>query len=286
MCLAHRELRESHCLGSGSDCGDYYEPGQIHDQTLNVTELRALISYGFTRALGVELQVPVRMTNTGIVFRDLGGRPITPEYANIHHRNETLFGLGDIWLRGRGSIEVLGVRASALVGASLPVGKTEEDPFELGRLGLEHQHLQFGTGTVDPVLGVDLSWQSPWVQVQGYAQAHLILYRNHHGYQAGNRYGGGLVASAAVTPWLRLGVSADLIRDEPERWQGEVQQDGNLGRTDLLLGAAASLRLDQLELTVGFKVPAYIGIVMSEAEPGEVTYPGILTVGVRRRFSF
>jgi hypothetical protein len=30
---------------------------------------------------------------------------------------------------------------------SLPIGKTEENPFELGDRGLSHQHIQFGSGT-------------------------------------------------------------------------------------------------------------------------------------------
>lgn len=281
-----RVVHESHCPDIGPVCEEHDEPPQIHDQALNVAELRAVLGYSFTSVFGVELQLPVRMTDVGIVFRDLEGHPIAAEYGNIHHRNETLYGLGDIWLRGRGSVQLFGLRASALLGLSLPSGRTEEDPFELGRRGLEHQHLQFGTGTVDPVLGVDLSWRSRWVRVSAYAQTHLILYENRHGYQAGHRYSGGLLAETGITGWLRLAVGVDLVREEPERWQGEVQQDGNLGRTDVLIGAAATLRLERVELTVGLKVPAYVGIVMSETEPGEVTYPGIVTVALQRDFLF
>ena len=60
-------------------------------------------------------------------------RPIEVPGADIHHRNETLQRPSDPWLlahaaRGAGPF-MLSLRA----GVTLPLGRTEEDPFELGR---------------------------------------------------------------------------------------------------------------------------------------------------------
>jgi hypothetical protein len=39
-------------------------------------------------------------------------------------------------------------------GVTVPLGRTEPNPFTLGDLGLPHEHIQFGTGTWDPVVGL------------------------------------------------------------------------------------------------------------------------------------
>jgi hypothetical protein len=43
-----------------------------------------------------EAQIPIRVVNTTIQFRRLGGTAFDPDYQNIHHRNETLFGFADL----------------------------------------------------------------------------------------------------------------------------------------------------------------------------------------------
>lgn len=279
-----RVVHESHCPDIGPICDERDEPAQLHDQTLNIAELRAIVAYAWSSALSFETEIPVKAIDTGIIFRRLDGTPFVPDYGNIHHRNETLAGIGDIWLSARGSIELLGLRWSGLAGVTLPTGKTEEDPFALGEHGLEHQHLQFGTGTFDPLLGVNVTWFGGAARFDVYGTAQLSLYRNNHGYQAGNKLSFGFNGGVNVVPWLELAVTADLIHEQPERWQGEVQQDGNLGRTDVLLGGAVTARFEGFELTIGFRVPAFIRIVTGEHEHGEVTYPGILSLAISRTF--
>jgi hypothetical protein len=279
-------VHESRCPEIGPICQERDEPPQLHDQVLNVAELRALIEYGFTRTFGIEAQIPIRMVDTGIVYRRLGGMPFEPDYGNIHHRDETLFGFSDPWLRGRASFLLMDLVTTFYAGVSLPLGKVEKDPFQLGEAGVEHQHVQFGTGTVDPVLSVSLSHRVGAIDGTMHAHAKLVLYENRHGFRAGNRYGAGLIATADLWDWLRIGLTADLANEQPDRWQGEIHQDGNLGRTDLLLGAAATLFVGGIQLDLAFKVPAFVRILMHEAEPGEVTYPGIFSLSVGKGFAF
>jgi hypothetical protein len=76
---------------------------------------------------------------------------------NIHHRDETYRGFSDFSLRfshtrhgiWRGDDHFI-----ALLGTSIPMGKTEDDPFKLGDAGLKHLHIQFGTGTFNPLAEV------------------------------------------------------------------------------------------------------------------------------------
>ena len=76
---------------------------------------------------------------------------------NIHHRDETYRGISDFSLRfshTRHGILRGGDHFIALLGTSIPMGKTEDDPFKLGDAGLKHLHIQFGTGTFNPLAEV------------------------------------------------------------------------------------------------------------------------------------
>lgn len=72
----------------------------------------------------------------------------------IHHRNETYTGFADAdmfvghYLRGAFKENDF---LMARIGSTIPFGQTEENPWPLGEQGLEHQHIQFGTGTFNPV---------------------------------------------------------------------------------------------------------------------------------------
>ncbi len=75
--------------------------------------------------------------------------------GNIHHRTETYRGLSDLMLLATYDKQALFRAGDSLkisAGTTLPTGKTEENPFELGDKGREHLHIQFGTGTFDPLL--------------------------------------------------------------------------------------------------------------------------------------
>jgi hypothetical protein len=279
-------VHESHCPDIGLICLERNEPPQIHDQTLYVGELRVILDYAFTDNWAIEAQIPLKLTDTSIVYRRLDGTVITPAYGNIHHRNETLYGFGDPWLSARAAFAIGSIGLSAKAGITLPLGRTEEDPFALGRVGIEHQHLQFGTGTVNPVLSLGAAHRTGPIEVAATFEALFVLYENTHGYRAGHRFFGGLLASLDLFDWLTLSLGADLANEQPERWGGEVQTDGSLGRTDLLLGGGATVRVLDLDITLSVRIPAYVHIIMHEDEPGEVSYPGLFSIAIGRVFSF
>ena len=77
-----------------------------------------------------------------------------------HHRNETYTGLrdADVFLGYRkvGFLKETDFLMSR-IGTTIPFGKTEEDPWKLGDAGLEHLHIQFGTGTFNPIADIHYS---------------------------------------------------------------------------------------------------------------------------------
>lgn len=107
--------------------------------------------------------------------------------GQIHHRTESYDGFGDVevtvgWRNYGMFIDEDTLRIG--FGLALPTGATEADPWVLGHAGEEHLHIQFGNGTVDPVLdfyyGVPLD--DAWA-VSVFGKVRTPLYANSDGYR-------------------------------------------------------------------------------------------------------
>ncbi|MBX5481289.1 MAG: thioredoxin family protein [Myxococcaceae bacterium] len=234
----------SECPDIGPICEVRDEPPQYHHTTLWMTELRLLAEYGLGHGWAVQGQIPLRLVDTRTRFTDLDGAPLALDYESIHHRDETLVRFGDVQLFAHGATRLAGFQLSARLGVNLPTGIVHEDPYELGHEGKPHQHLQFGTGTFDPILGVDASRQLGPFTLAAFAQGHVPLYQGPRGYQAGGRFYGGL--SASLGGWLPQGMvarfSASGLHELAERWHGVVPtDDGNQGRTGLYVGPGITI---------------------------------------------
>lgn len=282
--LTTRVVHPEYCPEIGPICAERAEPPQQHDQRFYIAELRPVVAVGILDELAVELQLPLRVVNTDITFRRLDDSAFEPDYQNIHHRDETLYGIADPWLLARSTVGLGPAVLTGRAGLGLPLGSTEEDPFARARAGLAHQHIQLGSGTFHPVLALDAELPLGDARLALYGQSVLFLYENGRGYRPGNRYLAGTSADLALVAELRGGVSVDLLNEQAERWNGEVQQDGNVGRTDLLLGGNVSYRLSDVTLSLSLKVPVYQHFLEHEGEPGQLTYPAIVALAAQTRF--
>ena len=279
-----RVVHSETCPDIGPICDTRDEPPQLHDQRFDIAEVRLTLSYGLWRWLGVELQAPLRVSHTSVEYQRLDGTEFTPDYPLIHHRNETLLGPGDPWLLARAERRVGPVELTAKAGVSLPLGSTEPNPFRLGEMGLEHQHIQLGAGTVAPIAHISaaLPLGADW-RLLGHGQAQLFLAENQHGYRPGHRFN---VGAGARRAFGKLGLSSevDVVVERPERWDGVILQDGNLGRTDVLFGAAVTYAFGRYALGLGLKVPVYQDIVTAGDEGGQLSYPAIVDLSFEGSF--
>jgi thiol-disulfide isomerase/thioredoxin len=241
-----------------------------HDQRLTLLDTRLVAELGVVHDVAVGAMLPWRAVRAGIRYLDASGQAVALETPSIHHRDETLSGLGDPWLwirygRGFGRFTV-GVRA----GVTVPLGRTEEDPFELGARGLDHQHVQLGTGTWDPIVGLEAShaWKS--VSLYAWVVTQQVLYENRRGYRAGNRYAGALMARSALgTETIEAHAGLEVQVEAAERWRGLVPtDDGNQGRESWSVNLQA-------------KIPAYVWV-----KNAQLSYPVVGLVGVAGVFDF
>jgi hypothetical protein len=268
-----------------SNCAEVpAQPAYLHDQHLYPLELRLAAEYGLSETFGVEVQLPFRSVTTTIEYTTPEGAPYEPLDPGIHHRDETIAGLADPWLLLRMGVRVERWWLAARPGISLPLGRTEEDPFELGDQGLRHQHIQLGSGSFDPVLVLEASRAFGDVRWQLFAQGQLPLYENRHGYRAPFRVYGGTSLGTHLIGGLAGALGVEAFHEAAERWNGELRQDGNLGRSELLGAATWTQSLGATELTLAVRVPVFRKIVEGDEPPGTLSSPVTLSAGVSHVF--
>ena len=169
-------------------------PPEWHDVTLYFSEVRLHAAYSFTDWLAIDLLWSLRVVVQRFVLEDLATRmPIASPFGiELHHRNETLVGLTDPWLSLRGGKQLGPWSFIFRAGLTFPVGATVPNPFELAREGKEHEHIQFGTGTFDPFVEVELRRVIGHFTVSADLLGNVTLYQNTNGYRAGDQLAIGL----------------------------------------------------------------------------------------------
>jgi len=261
------------------------QPQYLHDQRIYPIELRLFGEYALGGLFGLELQLSFRAVRSTIRFKTLDGQAYTPLDANVHHRNETIYGPADPWLLLRVGQKVGDFWLAARPGLSIPLGRTVEDPFELGDLGLRHQHIQLGTGTFDPLLLLEASTALRSVSLDAFAQGQVSLYNNTHGYRAPTRFYAGAHAGTDITPALSASLGPELSHDNAERWQGKIRQDGLLGRTELLGALRVGYQLGHTELSVSLRVPLWRRLLEGSEPAGDFQNPAIVSFAVTQAAS-
>jgi hypothetical protein len=237
---------------------------------------------GLHRRFAFELQLPVRTTIIDATFLDADGA-VLPRGRSIHHRDETIAGIGDVILTGRVGLVLpqdvprwtLALRA----GLSLPTGRTEPNPFELGARGQDHQHMFFGTGTFDPVLGLETNVAFDRFSLVGWMLAKTPLYANDYGYRGSRMVVGGLGAQSGfgLRRWSFL-VQPEVYFETPARW--DTQADVNSGRTSLVATAGVlALPAPGWQIHLLAKVP-----YATWAQGGQLRWPFVGMLGFTYTF--
>lgn len=271
-------------------------PGDLarrHRLRIGAMSWAATAQFGFHQRLAAELALPFNANVVRADFLDADDQPIEG-YRSIHHRDETVSGVGDFVLAARVGVlrpsEVPRLSLDLRLGAALPTGRTEPNPFALAARGLENQRMFFGSGTVDPVLGLQGRTRFETWSLVFWTNARLRLYTNDRGYNAGHLLGGGVeaISGFGLDRWS-FGLSPEVQHQTPATWaaidsSGDsadgVQTALNSGRTTLLLGVGAYYAPEPTwQLFVQAKAPFVL-----QAQAGDLAWPFLGTVGVRYAF--
>jgi hypothetical protein len=237
------------------------------------------VTAGLGKGFQVSFHLPLDLKNSRIDYSLEDGTPYTPPYGNFHHRNETLFGPGDARLMARWT---RGIPASPVLlgfglGAALPTGKTEEDPFAAASREENHQHLQFGGGTVDPLASFTLIVRGPSVGLLTSANARFPVYVNKKGYR------GPILINATAGPTLRLpdplrSVQLSLLGNfewsSAESWGGVPGENSGMLAASMRMGLTWNVQ-PKLALQANLQTRVY-----ERSLGAQFTRPVTLTLGV------
>lgn len=255
---------------------DGLQPVHWHRQRITMATLTVDATRGLTPTWAVEVSAPLRLVRSRIRYEDPAGQPFVPLDPGLHHRNETLTRIADLQAGMRWSRAFAGGAMLAGAGSSVPVGRTEHNPFELGHHGIQHQHTQFGTGTWAPY--ASLGWRRPFgvVQVQLDLRNQWSLATNTHGFRAGDRWSASASAARRIAAWSAT-LGAQLVQEGAETWGGVREMEGNLGRTDLWLRAGLGRMSPIGAVSANLAVP-----VASEAAGAQTESPIVVQLSLSR----
>lgn len=201
------------------------------DQFIFETGLTATI--GLADWFELENRWALRVTDVSPTYSELDGTPKSVP-NDIHHHDETLVDPTDGWLVGRFAQRHGDFIGTFQLGMTLPIGRTEEDPYRLGAEGLSHEHLQAGTGTVMPIVGFAVSYTVAPVTMGLSGVGFVSAYENDEGFRAPSRiYASHRVSVSLVDGMFRPFAGIDLAHETEELWQGKPGLEGSNVRTEL-----------------------------------------------------
>jgi hypothetical protein len=236
----------------------------LHDHIVSLDFLRTEFSfeYTFQKNWSAWLRIPydVKHQQASIEYVesvDADEKAAILRNRDIHHRNETYTGLSDFrFLVARRINGVLGEngRLDVALGSSLPVGKTEGDPLTAGIRGEEHMHIQFGTGTFDPLLELHYStFLSDKTSLALYTINKLPFYKNSHGYKGPLETTSGVSLGYRIYDWMVFrGTLANFSQSYAE-WNGV--EDPNSGLISYNGNVGMTFRANNLLITPGYRFP-------------------------------
>jgi hypothetical protein len=271
------------CPDLGPQCRTPAPPVPYYHHVFLFTAEHALEgAYGLKPWLAVEARVPFRVVRTKPTYTSLDGQPMIVT-NDTHHHDETIGGFADPWL----VLRLAGARGklttAARIGVSLPVGKTEPNPYVLGDEGKWHEHTQFGSGTFMPIVGLGVAYDLGRVQLSGSGFGIWSSYENGHGYRAPTRAFFSVRATASFRDGaLRPYVAVDLPHQSNELWSGSIGAEGPTVRTELLVGGGLAWEFRApWRVEIGLR-----GRVAHFTDAATFDYPGLLQIGLASHFDF
>jgi hypothetical protein len=237
-------------------------PQHRHEVKLNIFRVDVGLKYHLASQWVLEANVPYETKIQEATLEKI--ESVTPaEWDAIernrdnHHRNETYIGLTDADLFLGYHTQGLLIENDFLmgrIGTTIPFGKTEKDPWKFGDAGLEHLHIQFGTGTFNPI--ADLHYGLPLykgLRATASIRGKLPFYENSKTYRSSREitYTGSL--NYSFNDWLSFQAGYLGFYQSFAYWAGE--QDINSGLRFSMASFGASV-------TTPYNIPLSLTVML------------------------
>ena len=221
----------------------------LHQHQVNLDFMRTEFSFEYTFKTNwtIWLRVPYDVKKQGATVEyTQPASELEKQYIldnrDLHHRNNSYKGLSDLRLllarRINGFLGENG-RLDWAIGTSLPIGKTEDNPLTAGEEGLKHLHIQFGTGTFDPLLELHYAnYISDKISYAIFTINKFPLFTNQHGYKAPIETTSGLSLGYRLVPGISIRGTLANFSQTQAQWNGQndpnsglISFNGNVGLT-------------------------------------------------------
>ena len=237
-------------------------PFHRHHVKLNIFRADIGLKYQLGSQWMLEANIPYETKAQEATVEQID--PVTPEQwdaivrnGNNHHRNETYTGLADADILLAHHFHGVFKANDFFIGrfgTTIPFGKTEEDPWKLGAAGLEHLHIQFGTGTFNPI--VDLYYRLPLykgLDANASIRGKFPFYENSKTYRASREltYTGGL--NYRFNDWLSLQAGYLGFYQSYAYWAGEL---------DINTGLLFSMACVGASIATPYNIPVSVSLVL------------------------
>ncbi|MDP2313751.1 MAG: hypothetical protein Q8P41_12660 [Pseudomonadota bacterium] len=263
-------------------CAEQDIPEHWHDQHIAWLRLDPTLNVGLGAGWQASVGLPFDVRAIAVDYETPDGAVFDPPYADIHHRDETLWGPTDGTALVRkyatvGTHAIVGVG----LGTTLPIGRTEADPYALTEEGLTHQHIQLGTGTFVPVATLEGVLTGARWGGTAWVSGRLPLYANTEGYRPGATVTGGLGPSWRPIPAVQLLATVEGSFEGAEAWSGTTYGSRATG----LAGVTGIYGLsDSVVLQAQARVTALSWSGHPDADEGSAVQRFLGTVGVSWSF--
>ena len=254
------------------------DPNQADQHVLDFFFLNITPYFNFfvSPSWDVGIEVPVRMVNAHAVFLGFDGE-VLDGFESIHHRNEVLWGLTDVPVDVGWTLQnplPVGHQLKLRLGATLPFGHTEPNPFALGRAGQAHQHIFFGTGAVNPIGSISYVMPVRQHRLFLFSDGQYAFYANEYAYQGPSILTSGASFNFIVNPSWQARATFIAYQEWPAKWDGENAR--NSGRLDAIPGLGVRW---QSEEGVGIGLSAQFPVNIKTAG-GQMRMPMLLSLNV------
>ena len=226
-----------------------------HETSLDYTRLELGLQYTLTPEWDLIARVPweqkEQRSSIGLIDPSTDAdRTAMQRNVDLHHRTATLRGLSDLMILGRRRWSRLAISA----GTTIPIGRTVENPYALGDQGVEHQHIQFGTGTVDPLFEANYSVPVTERLTAGASiNGRLPLYENSRGFRAPPDGALSLHVSQRLSDRVQIRLEGTTFAQGYGYWDG--LRDENTGLVATSISAGATFRLKDVSLSADVRHP-------------------------------
>lgn len=262
-----------------SPTGDVVQvPLHRHRVSLDVVRFQLDVAYRLTADWDIALSLPYDIKDQDAFIDEiapvtLGEREAILRNQDIHHRDEVYRGFSDARLLISHSLPNLLRDADRLmvsVGTSIPIGATEENPYRLGDAGQEHLHIQFGTGTFNPLAALHYETMlSDGLSLNASIHGQFPVYEN------GKTYRGSVEVTETVgiryqlADWLALQASHLGLFQSYAHWDGMRDINSGLIFNALQIGVSPDPRFG-VPIRFNATLPIQSRVLSDEGDAFEV----------------